>query len=67
METLTRDVPSNMQHHNNSSISNMKHSYVQVHIVTMLNYNNYLTYLCHVYIFFIMLKITFSVIQNMLR
>lgn len=56
METLTRDVPSSMQHHNNSSISNMKHSYVQVHIVTMLYYSNYLTYLYHVCIFFIMLK-----------
>jgi len=33
METLTRDVPSSMQHHNNLSISNMKHNYVQVHIL----------------------------------
>lgn len=30
METLSRDVPSSVQHHNNSSVSNMKHSYVQV-------------------------------------
>jgi len=38
METLTRDVPSSMQHHNNSSVSNMKHSYVQV--LTYYYYNH---------------------------
>lgn len=34
METLTRDVPSSMNHLNttNSSVSNVKHSYVQVYI-----------------------------------
>jgi len=49
METLTRDVPSSMQHHNNSSVSNMKHSYVQVFIITILYSNNITS--SHVYNF----------------
>lgn len=40
METLTREVPSSMHHHSNSSVSNMKHSYVQVHIETIVCSNN---------------------------
>lgn len=36
METLTRDVPSSMHHHNNSSVLNMKHSYVQVYMMTIV-------------------------------
>lgn len=42
METLTRDVPSSMHHLNNSSVSNMKHSYVQVYIIIVSYLNNIL-------------------------
>lgn len=35
IETVTRDMPSSMHHHNNFTVSNMKHSYVQVHITIL--------------------------------
>jgi len=54
METLTRDMPSSMNHH--SSVTNMKHSYVQVLIITILYSSNILIllYLFHtpIYIFY---------------
>lgn len=40
METLAREVPSSMHHHSNSSVSNMKHSYVQVLIEIIICLNN---------------------------